>query len=103
MCDNELYFFFSYHNVYFTSIIGLVICVLMKQILVCTLGKYCYAAFYRRKPALINIASVALECWHIFLAIAFVISRAGVLILMTLLFIGRVDRTLLADDLGKQS
>ena len=75
--------------------------ILLKKVLVGTLGKYCYAAFYRRKPALINVASIALECWHIFLSVAFVTSRAGILIFMSLLFIGRVDRPILAEDLGK--
>ncbi len=73
----------------------------MKKIFVELFGKHSFAAFYRKKPALVNIVSVALECWHIFLSIAFVTGRAIVLVLLALFFIGRIDRKFLADDISK--
>ncbi len=79
---------------------GAVICLCIKMVVVILLDKYNFDGFYRKNPALVNVANVALECWHIFLAITFVISRGGILIFMSFLFIGRVDRTVLADDLG---
>eukprot|EP00551_Chaetoceros_affinis_P002248 CAMPEP_0203652418 /NCGR_PEP_ID=MMETSP0088-20131115/30106_1 /ASSEMBLY_ACC=CAM_ASM_001087 /TAXON_ID=426623 /ORGANISM="Chaetoceros affinis, Strain CCMP159" /LENGTH=229 /DNA_ID=CAMNT_0050511955 /DNA_START=709 /DNA_END=1398 /DNA_ORIENTATION=- len=72
----------------------------MKKVFVEVFGKYNFAAFYRKKPALINIVSVALECWHIFLSIAFVTTRAIILIVLAVFFIGRIDRKFLADDIG---
>jgi hypothetical protein len=49
----------------------------------------------------VNVSSIAFECWNIFLSIAFVTARFGILLFMTLTFIGRLDRPLLADDLGR--
>ena len=66
------------------------------------LGKYNFAGFYRRKPAAINIISVAFECWHIFLSIAMVTARAGIFLLQLMFFIGRIDRPFLSEDLGKK-
>ncbi len=81
-------------------IIGVLITLLIKKLAVFCLGLKGFAAFYRKKPAMVNVASIALECWHIFLAIAFVISRVGILIFNALMFIGRLDRTVLAEDLS---
>jgi len=78
---------------------GVSITLTIKMVTVYLIEKYNYAAFYRKNPIVVNTTSVALECWHVFLAIPFVISRAAILIATSVLFIGRVDRTVLAEDI----
>ncbi len=73
----------------------------IKQLAIFFLNRQSFSAFYRKNPALANVVNVAFECWHIFLSIAFVISRAVILIFVSLIFIGRVDRTVLAEDIGE--
>jgi hypothetical protein len=73
----------------------------IKIVILNFLGKYNNAAFYRRRPVVVNIASVAFECYHFTLAIASVSTRFVKLLAMSLLFIGRVDRPILSDDLRK--
>jgi hypothetical protein len=50
-----------------------------------------------------NVATIAFECWNVFLSIPPVIIRAFKLIFIALFFIGRIDRPLLANDIiGKE-
>lgn len=79
----------------------MVITISIKSVIMCILNRCNFTGFYRNNPATVNVASVALECWHFFLAIPLVISRAAILIFTALFFIGRVDRPVLAEDLGE--
>jgi hypothetical protein len=74
----------------------------LKKIIMYFIESYSFA-FYRRNPAINNVATIAFECWNVFLAIPLVISRVFKLILIALFFIGRIDRPFLADDIiGKE-
>ncbi len=97
----DLFSYLLYHPLISFLPLGVAITWSMKKIFVELFGKYNFTAFYRKKPALINIVSVALECWHIFLSVVFVTGRAAILILLALFFIGRIDRKFLADDISK--
>lgn len=48
-----------------------------------------------------NIATVALECWHIGITGLSVITRLAKLLIVTIMYLGRIDRPFLADDLRK--
>ena len=55
------------------------------------LRKSWYGAFYRRKPAAVNIMNTILECWSLALATGFVIARAVKLLVVAIMYIGRID------------
>jgi hypothetical protein len=65
------------------------------------IGSYSFA-FYRRNPVINNVATIAFECWNVFLAIPLVVARAAKILLIALFFIGRIDRPILAEDIGKK-
>jgi len=81
------------------GVVATVVTVLVKQLVVKILLFYSHAAFYRRRVMLSNIATVVLECWHIGITLLAIISRLGKLLAITILYLGRIDRPFLADDL----
>mmetsp|Transcript_4750 Transcript_4750/g.11211 ORF Transcript_4750/g.11211 Transcript_4750/m.11211 type:complete len:173 (-) Transcript_4750:499-1017(-) len=62
--------------------------------------KTAYAGFYRKKPALANAFMFCIECWNIALTAAFVLSRLVKFLLATGLYVGRIDRPVLAEGLA---
>ncbi len=73
----------------------------IKKIITICCGMHTFDGFYRKRPAIANITSLAYECWHMFLSIGFVTARIAILLLLTIIFIGRLDRPFLAEDIGK--
>jgi hypothetical protein len=59
-----------------------------------------YAAFYRRKLNQANILSLAAECIMIGFAIATALVRAAMIIIISALYVGRLDTPLLAPGVG---
>eukprot|EP00567_Pseudictyota_dubia_P008535 CAMPEP_0197445258 /NCGR_PEP_ID=MMETSP1175-20131217/10520_1 /TAXON_ID=1003142 /ORGANISM="Triceratium dubium, Strain CCMP147" /LENGTH=82 /DNA_ID=CAMNT_0042976185 /DNA_START=28 /DNA_END=272 /DNA_ORIENTATION=+ len=59
-----------------------------------------FAAFYRKRPAQGNIVSLILEVANIGYAVGTALARAIKLVLISLLYIGRLDTPLLADGVG---
>jgi len=81
-------------------LLGVIVTLVFKIIVEAKLSSYSYAAFYRKRPVLCNIVNVALECWHLALTVGFVAARAVKLLLITSLFIGRIDQPFLAEGIG---
>lgn len=78
-------------------LIGLSVTIVFKMVLIHVLGKVNYAGFYRRRPAVGNAATLALECWHVALTIGYMIARVVKIMLCAAFYIGRVDTPILAE------
>ena len=65
-----------------------------------SLAKRNFAGFYRKNPFLANITSVAYECWHLAIMGSFALIRAVKLVVVIILYLGRLDRPILADGIG---
>ena len=61
------------------------------------LRKFNYTGFYRKRPIVGNIATLALECWHIALTIGFMAARVVKIMLCAAFYVGRVDTPVLAE------
>jgi len=85
------------------TVIGIVITILAKMLAIKLLLYYSHAAFYRKRVMLSNIATVALECWHIGITVLAMVSRLAKLLAVILYFLGRIDRPFLADDIKLDS
>lgn len=83
------------------GLIGLVITLSLKMLLVhFGLRNTVFRAFYRRKPAQGNIISLILEVANIGYAVGTALGRSLKLVLISALYIGRLDTPLLADGVG---
>ena len=80
---------------------GICITVSLKIALVKLAQSRTFRGFYRTSPLLSNIFAIALECWHLALASAAAISRLAKLIILSILFMGRIDYQIVREDLGK--
>lgn len=80
-------------------LIGIGITVALHGAVITCLGSYHYSAFYRKNPLYGNFCTLGLECWHIALSITSVVSRIGKLFTIISVFLGRIDRPVLAADL----
>ena len=74
--------------------------ILLKMVLCMVFLKTAYAGFYRKMPAFANAFMFAMECWHIALTVAYVLSRLVKFLLATGLYVGRIDRPVLAEGLA---
>jgi len=61
------------------------------------LGKLNYNAYYRKRPAIGNVASVALESWYLGITVLYMISRVAKILVAVMLFLARVDTPILAE------
>ena len=59
-----------------------------------------FAGFYRKNPLSANITFVAYECWNSAVMSGFALIRVTKLFIVILLYVGRVDRPILADGVG---
>jgi hypothetical protein len=82
------------------TIIGYVITLLLKLLILQILRKSWYGAFYRRKPAAVNILNIILECWSLGLSSGYIVARVVKLLLVAIFYIGRIDTPLLAPGVG---
>lgn len=74
---------------------------LIKLLLVCALLRFQFVGFYRKHPGRNNITSLALESVNVAFAIGTALARAVKLVLISSLYIGRLDTPLLAPGVGK--
>jgi len=72
----------------------------LKILLLQTFRSFLYAGFYRKIPASANLLGLALECWNVALSIFLVFFRGIRLILITIMYIGRIDTPFLAPGVG---
>ena len=82
------------------TIIGFLITLLLKLLILQILRKSWYGAFYRRKPAAVNVMNIMLECWSLGLSSGYVVARIVKLLLIAIFYIGRIDTPLLAPGIG---
>ena len=79
---------------------GMGVTIAIKTIIMKLLRGTFYSAFYRKRPAAASIMSVILECWSLGLSIGVVTSRFIKLVVVTALYIGRIDVPMLAPGVG---
>lgn len=60
-----------------------------------------FSALYRKKPGAANIMFTVLEVWNIALTLGFVFIRAVKLVLISILYIARIDTPFLATGVGR--
>lgn len=60
-----------------------------------------FSAFYRKKPGAANVMFTVLEVWNIALTLGFVFIRSIKLILVSILYIARIDTPFLATGVGR--
>lgn len=60
-----------------------------------------FSALYRKKPGAANVMFTVLEVWNIALTLGFVFIRAIKLILVSILYIARIDTPFLATGVGR--
>lgn len=82
------------------TIIGFLITLLLQSLIMQILRTSWYGAFYRRKPAAVNIMHIVLECWSLGLSSGYIIGRTVKLILVAIFYIGRIDTPMLAPGVG---
>lgn len=85
---------FSYVN----NFVGVLITIFIKMLFLLLVRGKMYTAFYRKIPATANVIALALECWNIGISAGVALVRAGKLLLVTLLHIGRIDIPLLSKE-----
>lgn len=83
------------------AILIALICTISIKILVSVfLLRKVYVAFYRKRVNQANIASLALECIMVGFAVGTALGRALKIVLISILYIGRIDTPLLAPGVG---
>ena len=92
-------FFLKVVLLYLCSL-GVVITLLLKVLVTVIVGKETYAVFYKKRPLFGNLMSLAFEAWHTALTIWYVLTRSIKLAIITVIFLGRCDRPLLAQGVG---
>ena len=81
------------------AIIGVMFAVILKEIVAVALMKTSYQGFYRRRVTRNNIGSLALETVTIGLGVFYAVARVGKILIVTILYISRIDTDLLSLDL----
>jgi hypothetical protein len=91
----------SYVVVVLAQVSGIVVTLIVKMTVMILLRQKLFAAFYRKRPGAANIMLTVLECWNVGLSTLYMITRSVVLILITALFIARIDTPMLAPGVGQ--
>lgn len=81
-------------------LIALICTISIKILISVFLLRKVYVAFYRKKVNQANVVSLALECIMVGFAIGTALARAIKLVLIAVLYIGRIDMPLLAPGVG---
>jgi len=79
---------------------GVTITIIVKLIMSMLLNRN-FAGFYRKAPLIANIASLGFECWHLAVAVSYVFTRAIIMLLICICYIGRIDRPVFSDGVGQ--
>ena len=77
------------------TLVGILVTIILRVILVQCFFTKTFAGFYRVQPASANFMGILLESWNIALSAGEIVSRAIKLLLLTVLYLGRIDTPLL--------
>ncbi len=77
------------------TLIGILVTIILRVILVQCYFTKTFKGFYRTQPASANFMGILLESWNIALSAGEIVSRAIKLLLLTILYLGRIDTPLL--------
>jgi hypothetical protein len=83
------------------AVLGFVIILVLRLSVLLVLRCAFFSAFFRKKPGAANVMFTVLEVWNIALTLGFVFIRAIKLILISVLYIARVDTPFLAPGVGR--
>lgn len=81
------------------QLIGVAVTITIKMVACWLFMKYSHRGYYRKKPMSSNFFSIAMECWYLGLTLAFMLSRFAKFLVCTALYVGRIDRPVLAEGL----
>lgn len=79
-----------------SSLLGLAITILLKTVVVTIFRQNVFRTFFRTRPSVSNIWTLALETWHLALSPGVIFSRTIQIVAATVIWIGRVDVPFLA-------
>jgi hypothetical protein len=82
------------------SLLALAITLGLKKIVLFYFRRNTAEAFYRKNPFWFNFWGLLLECWAIGTSVGFMLSRAAKLLVLTILFIGRIDTPIIGSGIG---
>jgi hypothetical protein len=85
---------------FLAQVIGVLVTIVVNMIAMQFLRRTWDGAFYRRHPAGANIFMVFIECWSLALSSGYILGRSLKFILLSILYIARVDTPFLADGVG---
>merc|ERR1712232_685095 len=86
---------------YLGQTIGLLVTIAIKSSIFKVLRNKLYTSLYRKRPAASNVISLLLECCNIGLSAGFVVVRAIKLVLVSIMYVGRIDTPILFPGVGK--
>lgn len=83
------------------AVLGFVIILALRLTVLLVLRCAFFSAFFRKKPGAANVMFTVLEVWNIALTLGFVFIRSIKLILISVLYIARIDTPFLARGVGR--
>jgi hypothetical protein len=86
--------------IFLAQIIGILVTLLIKIVAMQLLRRTWYGGFYRKHPAGANIFMVFIECWNIALSSGYILARSLKFIILSILYIARVDTPFLSHGVG---
>lgn len=82
------------------AFIGLLTTLIFRQLILLCLRRTLYGAFYRRRPLAANLLNLILECWNLGLTTGYILGRSVKLVMLAIVYMGRIDTPFLADGVG---
>ena len=74
---------------------------MIREVIMMKLENRQYDSLYRTKPGAANLSAIVFECWNAGTMFLAILVRAAKLTLLVFIFIGRLDRHFLSEDLSK--
>jgi hypothetical protein len=85
---------------FLAQVMGIVVTITIKIVAMQILRRTWYGGFYRKRPGGANVFMVLVECWNLALSSGYILARSIKFILLSILYISRVDTPFLADGVG---
>jgi len=83
------------------QLVGILTTIVLRIVLLLLAKRALVAVFYRKRVAPANIFFVLLECWNIALTAGFLAARAGIFLLLSIFYIGRIDTPFFAHGVDR--